>query len=208
MQPPEVFPGWSRMVPPWEEDGDYFLRATGYFTPTIDSDIEEEEVLPPMSAAYPPSCAPMDSAIKENKQPLPDAIIQRIAANREAALKRQQAAALKRKQASDADMAVFTPRCLEKKHLSDQAEELELDLKKEKEKLPARSIRDTAQNCNCIRCAGLHAKPIVAKCVLCDTTVIYSICALHYPNTLAFHEEVQTRSRGIFCFLCKTAMDA
>ena len=40
MQPPEVLPGWSRMVPPWEEDGDYFLRATGYFTPTIDSDIE------------------------------------------------------------------------------------------------------------------------------------------------------------------------
>ena len=122
MQPPEVCPGWCRMVPPWEEDSDYFLRETGYFTPTIDSDIEEEEVLPPMSAASPPSCAPMDIATKENKQPLPDAIIQRIADNREAALKRQQAAALKRKQASDADMAVFTPRCLEKKHLSEEAE--------------------------------------------------------------------------------------
>ena len=44
MQPPEVFPGWwCRMVPPWEEDGDYFLRESGYFTPTIESDIEEEE---------------------------------------------------------------------------------------------------------------------------------------------------------------------
>ena len=45
MQHPEVFPGWwCRMVPPWEEDVDYFLRETGYFTPTIESDIEEEEV--------------------------------------------------------------------------------------------------------------------------------------------------------------------
>jgi hypothetical protein len=34
------------MVPPWEEDGDYFLRETGYYTPTIESDIEEEEVAP------------------------------------------------------------------------------------------------------------------------------------------------------------------
>ena len=37
----QPYEGWlPQMVPPWEEDGDYFLRATGYFTPTIDSDIE------------------------------------------------------------------------------------------------------------------------------------------------------------------------
>ena len=55
-----------------------------------------------LSLVPPSACSPMESALKENKPPLSDAIIKRMADNR--------AAALKRKQAADADMAQFTPR--------------------------------------------------------------------------------------------------
>jgi hypothetical protein len=138
---------------------------------------------------------------------IPDAIIKRIADNHAAALKRKQAAA-------DADMAQFTPRCRAKLEISEQAENFEMALKREnKPPVHPASIRQITApavptNCNCIKCAGVRATPIVAKCVLCDASVVYSICTLHYPNTLSFHNEVQARSRSILCFFCKNVMDA
>jgi len=159
-----------------------------------------------LSLVPPSACSPMESALKENKPPLSDAIIKRMADNR--------AAALKRKQAADADMAQFTPRCRAKLEISEQAENFEMALKREnKPPVHPASIRQITApavptNCNCIKCAGVRATPIVAKCVVCDASVVYSICALHYPNTLSFHNEVQARSRSILCFFCKNAMDA
>jgi len=155
----------------------------------------------------PSACSPMESALKENEPPLSDAIIKRIADNHAAALKRKQAAA-------DADMAQFTPRCRAKLEISEQAENFEMALKREnKPPVHPASIRQITApavptNCNCIKCAGVRATPIVAKCVLCDASVVYSICTLHYPNTLNFHNEVQARSRSILCFFCKNVMDA
>ena len=92
----QPYEGWlPQMVPPWEEDVDYFLRETGYFTPTIDSD-EEEEVPPP-------SC--VHSILKEmpKPQPLSPETLRRIDWNRAAALRRKDACdaiaiALKEKQ--------------------------------------------------------------------------------------------------------------
>jgi hypothetical protein len=235
MQPPEELPGWSRMAPPWEEDVDYFLRETGYFTPTIDSD-EEEEVPPP-------SC--VHSVLKEmpKPQPLSPETLRRISWNRAAALRRKdaiaialkekqppllnvtnkplspetmrrisanRAAALKRKQELGVDMTDFTPRCRKQREISEHAENLEHDLTTGKPPVhPASKQQSTAPqipNCNCIQCAGVLAKPIVAKCVICDEPVIYSICAMHYPNTLQFHIEVQNRSRSVICFNCKSAI--
>ena len=241
----QPYEGWlPQMVPPWEEDVDYFLRETGYFTPTIDSD-EEEEVPPP-------SC--VHSILKEmpKPQPLSPETLRRISWNRAAALRRKnacdaiaiaskekqppllnvtndakppvkplspetmrrisanRAAALKRKQELDVDMTDWTPRCRKKREISEHAENFEHDLTTGKPPVhPASKQQSTAPqipNCNCIQCAGVLAKPIVAKCVICDEPVIYSIYAMHYPNTLQFHIEVQNRSRSVICFNCKSAI--
>ena len=92
MQPPEVCPRWCRMVPPWEEDVDYFLRETGYFTPTIESDIEEEEVArEPIAFVMNAEnidwneMAAMLSPVKQAKQALTPAVVARIEANKRAA---------------------------------------------------------------------------------------------------------------------------
>ena len=161
--------------------------------------------MPSMPSVVPPSADhSIRSALKENIPALPEAIIQRMAENR--------AAALKRKQTADAEITNFTPRCRAKLELSIQAENVDMILKTEEPPAYTASIGQstapaTKFNCTCIQCAGVRAKPIVAKCVLCDASVVYSICELHYPNTLEFHKEVQARSRSIFCFPCKTIMD-
>ena len=157
-----------------------------------------------LSSLPPPSCVPIQSVLKEmpKPQPLSPETLRRISANR--------AAALKRKQELDVDMTDFTPRCRKKREISEHAENLEHDLTTGKPPVhPASKQQSTAPqipNCNCIQCAGVLAKPIVAKCVICDEPVIYSICAMHYPNTLQFHIEVQNHSRSIICFKCKSAI--
>jgi len=158
-------------------------------------------LLSEMSSLPPPSCVPIQSVLPEPK-PLSPETMRRISANR--------AAALKRKQELDVDMTDFTPRCRKKREISEHAENLEHDLTTGKPPVhPASKQQSTAPqipNCNCIQCAGVLAKPIVAKCVICDEPVIYSICAMHYPNTLQFHIEVQNRSRSVICFNCKSAI--